>query len=150
MSSVVEISQIIGPMWSVAGRGVVVPTGEPVPGFLLAEVFSSVEGPGPWRVRATDGGEVFDLVLGLDGSVSELVAQTPGEKSRLRGSKLQRGVSGIVSWLRRWWWALALAAAVIAVIVIIVLMVAARVSGGSSALGALVLAWDGGIGVGRQ
>lgn len=31
MSSVVEVSQVMGPMWSIAGRAIVVPSGESVP-----------------------------------------------------------------------------------------------------------------------
>lgn len=68
---VVEVAHMVGPMWSVDGRAVVVPAGVSAPSFVMAHVASVVTAPGPWQVRVTDGDSVLDLVLGVDGSVTE-------------------------------------------------------------------------------
>lgn len=86
----IVVSQIMGPMWSIAGRGVVVPSGESVPRFVLGAVFASLDGAGPWRVRLTAAGQVHDLLLGLDGSVTLAGAELPAARP-----------SGFLRWSRR-------------------------------------------------
>lgn len=71
---------MVGPMWSVDGRPVVVPPGAPAPAVVLGHVASVVAAPGPWQVRVTDGSLVLDLVLGTDGSVVEAVDAPPAPK----------------------------------------------------------------------
>ena len=71
----VEVAHMVGPMWSVNGRSVVVPVGAFAPSVVMAHVVSVVAAPGPWRVRVADGELVFDLVLGVDGSVSQAPAE---------------------------------------------------------------------------
>lgn len=73
----VQVAHMVGPMWSVDGRPVVVPAGASAPAVLLAHVASVVVAPGPWPVRVTDGVLELDLVLGVDGSVSELSSGAP-------------------------------------------------------------------------
>lgn len=68
---------MVGPMWSVDGRAVVVPPGSVVPEVVLAQVASVVVAPGPWPVRVTEGDSVLDLVLGVDGSVTEGALEAP-------------------------------------------------------------------------
>lgn len=84
MNSVIEISQIMGPMWSVAGRGVVVPAGDSVALVVLGAAFASVEGVGPWKVTLKASGQVHDLVLGMDGSVT-LANADPAPPARAEG-----------------------------------------------------------------
>lgn len=74
---VVEIAQVVGPMWSVGGRSVIVPVGEDVPRFVLGAAFAALDGDGPWLVRVVDGGKVHELVLGVDGSVTAVRAGVP-------------------------------------------------------------------------
>lgn len=62
---------MVGPMWSVDGRPVVVPPGASAPSVLMEHVASVVIPPGPWQVRVTDGELNLELVLGVDGSVTE-------------------------------------------------------------------------------
>lgn len=77
-SVAVEVRHMMGPMWSVEGRPVVVPAGASVPVFLLGVVAGVVAAPGPWLVRVLDGDEELKLLLGVDGSVSAaLNAPTP-------------------------------------------------------------------------
>lgn len=92
MSSLIEVSQVMGPMWSIAGRAIVVPSVESVPLFVLGAVFASVDGVGPWRVRLAAGGQVHDLLLGLDGSVTLAGPETPTISGRS---------SGFLKWSRR-------------------------------------------------
>ena len=75
--SVIEIAHMVGPMWSVNGHAVVVPPGTHAPSFVMAHVASGVTAPGPWPIRVTDGARVSDLVLGVDGSVTERPAEAP-------------------------------------------------------------------------
>lgn len=79
--AVVEVTRMVGPMWSVDGRPVVVPPGSSEPEVLLSHVAAVVTAPGPWPVQVTDGELVLDLVLGVDGSVTEAsgVAPTSGK-----------------------------------------------------------------------
>lgn len=91
MSSVIEISQIMGPMWSVAGRGVVVPAGESAPLVVLGAAFASVDGAGPWKATLKASGQVHDLVLGMDGSVT-LASTNPAPPAR---------TGGFLRWSRR-------------------------------------------------
>ncbi|WP_334173732.1 hypothetical protein [Sinomonas sp.] len=73
----VQIAHMVGPMWSVDGRPVVVPADASAPAVLLAHVASVVVAPGPWPVRVTDGALQLDLVLGVDGSVAEVSTEVP-------------------------------------------------------------------------
>ncbi|MDP9988610.1 hypothetical protein J2S98_003798 [Arthrobacter oryzae] len=73
----VEVAHMVGPMWSVNGRPVVVPAGSSAPSFVMAHVASVVSAPGPWPVRVTDGDLTLNLVLGVDGSVTEPPANVP-------------------------------------------------------------------------
>lgn len=141
MSSVV-VSQVVGPLGSVGGRRVVVPDGEPVSAFLLAEVFSSVPGLGPWFVRVTDNEETFDVGLSQDGVVWEAGELDRGRRPGSLGRWLHRWLAAGVLVLRRWW-ALLLPAAGIAVVVIILVMVLSQVSDASAVAGP-VPGWDGG------
>ncbi|MFK4299427.1 hypothetical protein ABH924_004610, partial [Arthrobacter sp. GAS37] len=70
-------ARMVGPMWSVDGRPVVVPPGSSAPAVILARVASVVTAPGPWPVRVTDGDLVLELVLGVDGSVIEGSVEAP-------------------------------------------------------------------------
>ncbi len=72
-----EVVHIVGPMWSVDGRPVVVLSGASAPAVVLAHLASVVVAPGPWPVRVTDGDLVLDLVLGTDGAVTEGGVQAP-------------------------------------------------------------------------
>lgn len=76
-AAVVEVARMVGPMWSANGRPVVVPPGASAPAVVLAHVASVVTAPGPWPVRVTDRELVLDLVLGVDGSVTEGSVETP-------------------------------------------------------------------------
>lgn len=67
----VEVAHLVGPVWSVDGRPVVVPVGDTASLVVMAHVASVVVAPGPWPVRVTDGNLVLDLMLGVDGSVTE-------------------------------------------------------------------------------
>lgn len=78
----VEVAHVVGPMWSVDGRPLVVPPGAFAPAVVLAHVASVVVAPGPWPVRVTDGSLVLDLVLGVDGSVAEAGAGAPSAGKR--------------------------------------------------------------------
>lgn len=64
-----QVQHMVGPMWSVDGRPVVVPPGSSAPAVLLAHVAALVAAPGPWPVTVNDGEHVLELVLGTDGSV---------------------------------------------------------------------------------
>jgi hypothetical protein len=64
-------AHLVGPMWSVDGHPVVVPAGDSAPPVVMAYLASVVVAPGPWPVRVTDGDLVLDLMLGVDGSVTE-------------------------------------------------------------------------------
>lgn len=77
----VEVAHLVGPMWSVNGRPVVVPAEDSAPSAVIAHVASVVTEPGPWPVQVTDGDEVLELLLGVDGSVSEPVIK-PGRGGR--------------------------------------------------------------------
>ena len=66
----VQVQHMVGPMWSVGGRPVVVPPGSSAPAVLLAHVAAQVTAPGPWPVTVIDGENVLELVLGADGSVA--------------------------------------------------------------------------------
>lgn len=68
---------MVGPMWSVDGRPIVVPAGASAPAVVLAHVASVVVAPGPWPVLVTDGALELELVLGIDGSVTEVAAGPP-------------------------------------------------------------------------
>lgn len=72
-----RVARMVGPMWSVDGRPVVVPPGASVPTVVLAHVASVVVAPGPWRVRVSDGALELELVLGIDGSVTQVAAGWP-------------------------------------------------------------------------
>lgn len=75
----IEVAHLVGPMWSVNGRPSVVPAGDSAPYVVMSHVASVVTEPGPWPVQVTDGDQVMELLLGVDGSVSEPAAEpSPG------------------------------------------------------------------------
>ena len=152
MRDVVEVAHLMGPMWSVAGRSVVVPAGENPAKLLLTEVAARVEGQGPWPVRVVDGSSVLDLVLGVDGSVSSAAPIKGAGSSTGRGTPRKAGKSaaqrpgwatggvliGIGGWFGQWWWVVAIVAAIAAIVTIAVLFVGSQLTAGSEAPGELM------------
>ena len=152
MRDVVEVAHLMGPMWSVAGRSVVVPAGENPAKLLLTEVAARVEGQGPWFVRVVDGSSVLDLVLGADGSVSSAASiegagssagcGTPhkaGKSADQRPGRATGGLlTGLSAWVGQWWWVVAIVAAIAAIVTVAVLFVGSQLTAGSEAPGELM------------
>jgi hypothetical protein len=72
------VTHMVGPMWSVDTRPILVDSGSPSPAAaVLAHVASLVAAPGPWPVHVTDGHMTIELMLGVDGSVAHRPTATP-------------------------------------------------------------------------
>ena len=84
----VEVTHMVGPMWSVEGHPVVVPPGEAAPMVVLSQILC--RDTRATAVHITDGGLRFSLKINADGSVSQGVAE---------GGILHAPEPAIASWL---------------------------------------------------